>query len=367
MDTRIFETGNRSAGVGPDPADALTLPGWAYTAPELFEREKESIFFRTWQYAGAASQLAEPGDYVTAQLLDQSIIVIRGLDGVLRGFHNVCSHRAHQLLEGCGRARSIVCPYHAWAYRTDGGMRAAPGADKLPNFNARFADHFVFFNLDPDAQPLSEIAGDMEREMRAEITDFGAMTLLPDVRRVSVATKANWKVMVDNYLECYHCAPAHPAFADLLDMGRYVTRVSGQWSSQKGELRNPDSTAYAVGPDSKARGARFWWLWPNTTFGMLPGDPAMMSMLVFQPVGSGETRTGGQIFSARGEQPDPARTTYINTVLGPEDVRICESVQRGLASKGYSQGRFLYDPEGGQMTEHAVHHFHRLVAETLGL
>ncbi len=100
MDTPIFESATRRAGVSLDPANSATLPGWAYTSADLFEREKEAVFFRTWQYGGAASQVAEPGAYMTAQVLDQSVMIIRGLDGVLRAFHNVCSHRAHQLLKG---------------------------------------------------------------------------------------------------------------------------------------------------------------------------------------------------------------------------------------------------------------------------
>jgi phenylpropionate dioxygenase-like ring-hydroxylating dioxygenase large terminal subunit len=378
MDTPIFDSATRRAGVSLDPANSRTLPGWTYNSAELFEAEKEAVFFKTWQYGGAASQVAEPGGYITAQILDQSVIIIRGLDGTLRGFHNVCSHRAHQLLKGCGHVRTITCPYHAWGFKTDGQMRSARGAEKLPDFNFRdfdlkpvrveiFADHFVFFNLDPEATPLRELVPDLEEDMRREIVDFDQLTLIPGVARPNLSVQANWKVMVDNYLECYHCAPAHHAFADLLDMNRYLTRAAGLWSTQHGEVRNADSSAYKVPPDSRANNARFWWLWPNITFGVLPGDPSTVSMMVFHPVGPRETRSGGQIFTARGETPDPARVEYIKQVLGPEDVELCESVQHGLASKGYTQGRFIYDPDGGQLTEQAVHHFHTLVVEALDL
>jgi phenylpropionate dioxygenase-like ring-hydroxylating dioxygenase large terminal subunit len=218
MDTPIFESATRHAGVSQDPANSATLPGWAYTSAEQFEREKEAVFFRTWQYGGAASQVAEPGAYMTAQMLDQSIVIIRGLDGVLRAFHNVCSHRAHQLLKGCGHVRTITCPYHAWGFKTDGQMRSARGVENLPNFNFRdfdlkpvrveiFADHFVFFNLDPDTRPLAELVPDLEEDMRREIVDFDRLTLIPSVARPTLSIQANWKVVVDNYLECYHCAP----------------------------------------------------------------------------------------------------------------------------------------------------------------
>jgi choline monooxygenase len=378
MDTPIFGSAARHAGVSMDPANSATLPGWAYTSADLFEREKEAVFFKTWQYGGAASQVAEPGAYITAQVLDQSVMIIRGLDGVLRAFHNVCSHRAHQLLKGCGQVRAITCPYHAWGFKTDGQMRSARGAENLPNFNFRdfdlkpvrveiFADHFVFFNLDQGARPLAELAPELEADMRREIVDFDKLSLVPSVARPTQSIQANWKVVVDNYLECYHCAPAHQAFADLLDMKTYLTRATGLWSSQRGEIRNANSSAYPVAPNSRAGNARFWWLWPNIGFSVLPGDPSTISMMVFHPIGPHETMTNGQIFTAKGAAPDPARMDYIKQVLGPEDVSLCESVQRGLASKGYSQGRFMYDPEGGQLTEVGVHHFHRLVVEALDL
>ena len=194
-----------------DPARSTTLPGRLYVDPDTLARERTAIFLRTWNYAGASSELAQPGDYVTARLLDQNVIVMRGRDGELRGFHNVCQHRAHELLEGRGNARTIVCPYHAWSYTDDGKLLSARGLEKQPDFEAaRFclkrvavevlADAFVFFNLDPLSKPLSVLAGDLDADLRAMLPALPGYRARPFGEPKRIA--ANWKVVVDNFLEC---------------------------------------------------------------------------------------------------------------------------------------------------------------------
>ena len=365
----------RTFEIDPDPARSWTLPGWAYTDPAVLEREKREIFYKTWHYAGAVDELKEPGDYVTAKLLDQSVIVIRGKDGGLRGFYNVCQHRAHELLRGRGRATAIVCPYHAWSFDTAGALRTARGAEKLENFRREdfalkeirvevFAKHFVMFNLDLDAVPLAEQAGDLAAELEAEIPGFADFVQAGTAWDQQV--KANWKVVVDNYLECYHCRPAHPAFADLVDMKSYKIHAGGIWSSQKGAMGRHDNKAYPVAADAKVQLSRFWWLWPTTSFNVTPGQPSL-NVFCMMPVETGVARQWGQLFEMPGNRPDPARQTYGVEVLGPEDVGLCEAVQRGLQSRGYTAGRFIHDPEGGETTEAAVHHFHKMVDEALGM
>ncbi len=366
----------RRAALDPDPGRSPTLPGWAYTDAGIFEREREGIFYRSWHYAGALADLQQPGDYVTASVLDQDVIVLRDKNGELRGHYNVCRHRAHGLLKGRGRAKVITCPYHAWSYRLDGTLRSARGAEATPGFDMNcfalkpvrvevFADHFVFFNLDMDAQPLGEQAADLAEELRNEVVGFKDFGPVGDEWMPS-ELQANWKVVVDNFLECYHCRPAHPAFADLLEMESYKIAFGKLWSSQKGELRRYDSKAYHVAPDAAVKRARFWWLWPTTTFNSMPGDTTL-GVFCMKPLAGERTWQGGRLYGPPGTVPNPERALYASTVLAPEDNLICETVQRGLHSKGYDAGRFIHDPAGGETNEAAVHHFHRLVAEAIGI
>ena len=355
-----------------DPAVSNTLPSWVYTAPEALAQEQEHIFFRTWHFAGATAALQQSGDYITAGVLGQNILVMRGRDGQLRGFYNVCQHRAHELLEGSGNARVVTCPYHAWSYHDDGSLRTARGAERQSGFVSErfclkpvrvevFAEKFVFFNLDPDAASMASQYGDLAVEIMAETPEFDR--LVPTDPRPARPMAANWKVVLDNYHECYHCGPAHVAFSDMLDMSCYRTSINRLWSKQSGQLAKLDNKAYSVAADANMQ-ARFWWLWPTTTFGVMPGDPflTVSSVLPLTPTTSIRHFHG---FALPGSTMDPARVAYNQTVLVPEDVAICESVQRGLASHGYSAGRFVHDPDGGQTTEAAVHHFHRLYAEAM--
>src|SRR5438270_3470741 len=148
-----------------DPALSYMPRKEFYTSPELFGTEIERIFCRQWNYACNGEALREVGAYVTARVMEQNVVIIRGKDSVLRGFYNVCRHRAHELLRGCGRTKVITCPYHAWSFHIDGRLRSARGTEQLEGFDAaefcltpvrveEFAG-FVFFNLDPDAPALA--------------------------------------------------------------------------------------------------------------------------------------------------------------------------------------------------------------------
>jgi len=358
-----------------DPARSPTLPSHLYTSAESFAREREAIFFRSWHPAGHVTDLPEVGSYVTAAIHDQSVFICRGKDGALRGFYNVCSHRAHELLKGTGCTRVITCPYHAWSFHLTGELRSARGSDDMKDFDSRefcltpvkveTLGPLVFYNLDAEAPPLAPSAGGLLAELEAEIPGFSQM------KRVSAGSspiEANWKVGVDNYLECYHCAPAHPAFADLVDLASYRSVCHGTYSSHIGRRVRARNKAFAFDPEAPVQLSAFWWLWPMCTVNMMPGDPAFV-LFWWNPLSP--TRSD-QCYIAY--TPDGRRTpqlerasAYSAQTLGIEDNQICESVQCGLASRGYRQGRFIVDAEHSSSSEHAVHHFHRLVAEALAV
>jgi carnitine monooxygenase subunit len=367
----------RGTSVTSDPSHSHSLPGWAYLDPDIFEREKEEIFFKTWQYAGWVGDLKAPGDYITRSLIDQSVIILKGANGELQGFHNVCQHRGHQLLAGRGHIGSVTCPYHAWTYQLDGTLKTARGAEKLQGFNAAqfhlkpvrvetLADKFVFFNLDVGAKPLAELAPGLGDDIKSETPTFDAL-VRNDLRSddgFSAVQNANWKIVVDNSQECYHCRAAHPGFSAHYDMAAYTSESFGYWARQRGEPRIPTKSTYTETTGAKNNKVRFWWLFPNTTFSMRTTDPVTINLRSTIPITI--TRTGrgaGDTFLLPGmvEQPNPAPLT------ASEDMAINESVQRGLASKGYDSGRFIYDPDHNETSEEIVHGFHRLVVEALKL
>jgi len=356
-----------------DPEKSYTLPAWYYTDPDIFARESESIFFKAWNFVCHVSQVSEPGAYLTTMIGDQNIVVLRAQDGVLRAFYNVCSHRAHELLNGCGNAKLIVCPYHAWTYQMDGRLRSATGQKRVEGFEAeefglkpvRVEEYcgFVFVNLDPDALAIREQAGNLEADMRAFCAEPEKLKF---AHRLTYELKANWKNVVDNFLECYHCSVAHPAFVDLVDIHKYRTKTFGIYSSHISPPGRPDNTAYRI-PDGEERGFAAWWVWPNVTFNIFPGTPNV-TVLHIMPTGPETTLEHFDVFLSQDKPTEAewAAIDYIDKVLQPEDIGLVESVQRGLHSRGYSQGRFIIDRERTFISEHGLHHFHSLVLDALG-
>ena len=357
------------------PEDSYTLPSYLYTDPAVYDLEKERIFYRTWQYVAHESLIPNVGDYLTLRICDQNIFVIRSGDRRLRAFYNVCQHRAHELLpNGSGNVeRVIICPYHAWAFETDGRLRGAPRAHLRPGFDRKnhalseirleLFLNSVFVNLDPDAKTMSELAGDLEADVRKRLP-FLDRARVPRTNALGEThINAGWKVVVDNYVECYHCDHAHPAFAEIICMDSYQQDTFALWSRQIGEDIRPENSAYSVNPDSGVNRSAFWYLWPNTTFNVLPGAEEI-NISSIRPTGLETTSFEGHSLSVS-DTFDEDRARYTADVLVPEDIGLCESVQRGLKSRGYSQGPIIVDSGRSGRGEHAIHHFHRLVQAAL--
>ena len=298
-----------------------------------------------------------------------------GEDGELRAFYNVCRHRAHELLEGSGNVPGVInCPYHAWTYEKDGTLRGARNAACRPSFKKsdfglreiRLEDFcgFIFINLDENADSLNVLAGDLAEDMRARIPYLDKLVKPEPDRFGDPAINAGWKVVIDNYVECYHCQHAHPAFVSIICMEDYEVDVFDCWSRQIGKNIRLKNDAYALDPDEGFQGAAFWYLWPNTTFNILPGDTEI-SAFVVRPTSPTTASFAGHTFPAEGGNPNTERRDYLAKVLAPEDQALCESVQRGLYSLGYDQGPIIADQTSLGHGEQAIHHFHRLVQHAL--
>ncbi len=357
------------------PEQSFTLPSYLYTDPDVYELEKERIFYRTWQFVAHSKSFRKPGDYVTVQICDQNLFVMMGKDNELRAFYNVCQHRAHELLpSGTGNVNAlIVCPYHAWAFEREGALHGAPRVSERPGFDkAEYAlkqarlEVFldcVFINLDDAAMPLSKLAADLETDVRTRVPFYGNVQLPTEGMLGDGRIDAGWKVVVDNYVECYHCDHAHKDFANLICMDTYKHDTFGLWARQVGGDIRKKNSAYELDDDAPVMHSVFWYLWPNTTFNLLPGSEEI-NISAIRPIGLEKCDFSGQSLSVSGEF-DQRRCKYTIDVLMPEDISLCESVQRGLKSKGYSQGPIIADSKRSGRGEHAIHHFHRLVQQSL--
>jgi choline monooxygenase len=359
-----------AGGFHPDPARSMSLRSAAYTEARWAEAELEAIFARSWQLVCHVGRLAAPGNYVSATVAEMPIALVRDRDGSLRAFYNVCRHRAHELLAGSGTVRTIVCPYHAWVYDLDGRLKGARRADRMETFDKREIcllevsveefGGFVYVNLDAAARPLGEQAADLAAEIERWAPDVARLT---HAKRLTYDVKTNWKNVIDNFLECYHCHVAHPEFVDLVEMDTYVVTTHGIWSSHFAEAGKHENAAYDVASATVAQHA-VWWLWPNTCLLRYPGRGNFM---VFQvhPAGPDRTLETWDFYLETEELNDAEAQAvrYVDEVLQRQDIALVESVQRGMRTPAFDQGRIVYDPSGSGLSEHGVHHFHGLVLE----
>lgn len=357
-------------GYDPDPGNSWSLRSEAYTEAAWADFELRSVFGRTWQWVCHVEKLRDQGSYVSATVAGMPVAVVRGRGGVLRAFYNVCKHRAHELLQGSGTTRNIVCPYHAWTYGLDGSLKAARRADRMETFDKSEVcldqvqvEEFggmVYVNLDPAAAPLAEQAGDLAAEIAHWAPDVAQLT---HAKRLTYEVASNWKNVIDNFLECYHCHIAHREFVDLVDMDTYDVKTHGIWSSHFAEAGKSANSAYDVSGASVTDHA-VWWLWPNTCLLRYPGRGNFMVFQVL-PAGPGRTVETWDFFLETTElsPAEEESVRYVDEVLQVQDIDLVESVQRGMSTPAFDQGRFVYDPARTGLSEHGVHHFHGLLLQ----
>jgi choline monooxygenase len=347
-------------------ARAWTLAAPLYTDPSVFAGEKERIFSRTWQVVGQANQVENPGDYFTTELVGESLVFVRGLDGVLRGFYNVCRHRAGPPAEGCGSRKLLRCGYHGWTYGLDGALINATEIDGVEGFRAedfalkpvRTEEWFslIFANLDPDARPLRDSLGELPRQ--AEEFSFAGMKLF---ERRTYDMKCNWKTYVDNYLEGYHLPSVHPGLNRELDYNAYVVEPYERHVRQFSPIRGAqpgDATPRRYQEAREGLTTDYFWIFPNWMLNCYPDNVSLNIVLPLEPERS------LAIFEWYLPEEEHLLATAKASVefshqIQLEDVAICEAVQKNLRSRSYLRGRFSAKQEKG------VHAFHRMYAESM--
>jgi len=325
---RHNEPRRRFAPLLAQPELSPTLPSWLYRESDVLEEERQRIFYRGWTFVAHASEIAAPGRRAAGQIDDRPVQVGHDDAGVL-----------------CAVAAGSPAP-EPLRVETLAGL--------------------VFVNLDRDATPLRTLAPDLEASLR----DFlPAIDTLVKVHETVHEVASNWKVMIENSLECYHCEPCHPGFAEAVDMGRYRSTSEGIVTIHTSERRQPLPGSDETSPDD-ARANRFsyWYLWPGTEIDATSGAWPRLSVFTRRTLGPRRFQLIGHHYRRPGDEPSQTdRHDLAENQTLREDIAICEAVQHGMTSLGYSQGRFIVDPERSHISEHSVHHFQRLVAEALEL
>ena len=346
-----------------------TLPWSWYSDPAILAREFERIFRRSWQYVGHLGELQGPGSYFPSAGGPVPIVITLDRDGVLRGFINVCRHRGAIVATEATSRGTLQCPYHGWTYGLDGCLRAAPrsGDDSAFDAGARGLvpaavgtwGPFVFANADPGAEPLSEALRDLPEIVAEHGLDIDGLRFR---RRVHYEIRANWKIAIENYLECYHCQINHPGLVDVLDERRLELRAEGLRTSQFAPI-NPRSLDGRGPFDANGEvGECQNHLWfPSMKFNVLPGHPNLSVGPVWP---TGPETCAGYLDYWFGEDVDERwieELFELDDQVGAEDTALVEAAQRGTSAGLIDRGWVL----GG--AEMLIAHFQDFVRERLAL
>ena len=339
-----------------DPAE-LSLPGWIYRDPEFFEAEMERVIRPSWQIVCHLSDIANPGDWHTLDYLGESVIVVRGDDGAVRAFANVCRHRASRLVAGSrGCARRLTCPYHAWTYGLDGRLIGVPRKGEYPGLDQsrlglvpvelELYRGFVFVRLEGGGPSVAEMIGAYDEEIapyRFEALEaLGRVTLRP--------RDVNWKNVADNYSDGLHIAVAHPGLTRLfgrgyaVEAGEHVDRMTGDLVERASA--NPSERAYQHFlpeaehlPPRLRRRWLYFKLWPNVAFDIYPDQVDFMQFLPVSPTETLIREISYALPDGRREMKAARYLNWrINRRVNDEDTALIRGVQQGMASRSYTPG-----------------------------
>ena len=341
---------------------AFTIPSSWYTDGDLYQLELNTVFSRSWQFAGRFDQLTKAGRYVTSEIGLEPIVVVRGNDGELCGFYNVCRHHAAAVMtEAEGEAAQLRCPYHGWTYSLSGELKGTPDFSGVCDFerseNSLIPvetsqwENWVFVKLQPGGPSL---------------TDYFTTALVDQIRPLNLARlhwlerrhysfDCNWKVFVDNYLDGgYHVPHLHKGLDSVLDYSNYMIENGERHCLQWSPIVSEGAEAQ-TGAVRKGERALYYWIYPNFMINWYDG---VMDTNLVIPRGVDQTEVIFDFYF-----PDVSDTTRernlasiaVGQRIQDEDVAICRSVQRGLNSRAYNSGRLSVRREAGE------HLFHRLL------
>jgi carnitine monooxygenase subunit len=340
-----------------DPREGLSLPGWVYHDPAFFKVEMDRVIRPSWQIVCHSNDIPNAGDWHSLELLGESIIVLRGEDGAERAFHNVCRHRASRIVDGSsGCVKKLVCPYHGWAYETDGRLSGVPGKADYPGLEIgrlglnsvelEVWHGFIFIRLEGSGPSVADMMAPYE-EMIApyrfeNMKAFGRVTLR--------ARAVNWKTVADNYSDGLHIPVAHPGLTRLFGRG-YGIEASEHVDRMWGDLverpsPNPSERAYQKYlprvdhlPEERQRHWLYFKLWPNVAFDIYPDQVDFMQ---FIPVSPSHTLIREIAYALPDDRSEMKAARYlnwrINRQVNAEDTALIARVQAGMQSRSYQPG-----------------------------
>ncbi len=344
-------------------AEAHTIPSSWYVDPQVEELEREAVFGRNWQAVGRASQAAEPGQFFTADVAGERIVVVRSADRELRAFYNVCRHHAAAVVtEAEGHAANFRCPYHGWTYGTDGTLKGTPDFDGVCNFDrsknglapVRVGtwEKFVFVNLDAQAGSLEDFLGGLMKRVAPL-----RLASLHFFERRSYELNCNWKVYVDNFLDGgYHVPYLHKGLNSVLDYANYTIENEDRFCLQSSPVETSSANA-DVDAAATRQGNRAFYFWQYPNF-MLNWYEGYLDTNLVLPLSIDRCRVIFDFyFAGTGDAAKEynQQSVAVSHRVQAEDVGICEAVQRGLHSRAYVAGRLSVRREAGE------HLFHRLL------
>jgi phenylpropionate dioxygenase-like ring-hydroxylating dioxygenase large terminal subunit len=345
--------------------EASTIPASWYTDSRIAKLERGAVFGANWHYVARADQVRQPGQYIAVQVAGEPLVVVRGIDGKLRAFFNVCRHHAAAVApEPCGSVQLFRCPYHGWSYGLDGSLKGTPDFTGVCNFDRAengllplavdIWEQFVFVSLDPPRQSLREYLGDIVSQVTP--LNIGALHFFESR---TYTLNCNWKVFVDNYLDGgYHVPYLHKGLNSVLEYSEYTIQNGDRFCLQSSPMNDSQEDAQVAATRTGER-AYYYWIYPNFMINVYQG---VMDTNLVIPMGIDKTKVIFDFYftdiSAE-KHLQNAESVAVSDRIQMEDLDICEAVQRGLSSRAYQAGRLSVRREAGE------HLFHRLLARDL--
>jgi choline monooxygenase len=349
-----------------NPADPLeqasTIPAPWYRDPRIAELEKDSVFSTSWLVIGRVDQVRDRGQFFTAEVAREPIVVVRGDDARLRAFYNVCRHHAAAVVpEAQGCSKQFRCPYHGWTYGIDGALKGLVEFDGVCNFDRADNglvpirvdtwENFVFVNLDGKAAPLQNFLG----AVRDLVAPLELTKKLQYFDRRVYPLNCNWKVYVDNYLDGgYHVPHAHKGLSSVIEYTKYTIENFERACLQSSPLSSDGNSSAGVAATRQGR-AFYLWIYPNF---MINAYEGVMDTNLVLPLGTDKCAVIFDYYFAdttAGTEAYNRESIAVSEKVQDEDMAICDAVQRGLHSRAYVAGRLSVRREAGE------HLFHRLL------